>query len=97
MVRATAIGVVLCLWTLHAGVFGHVAAHSLAHARHKAATHSSVLCTWLCTAGEVSEVAAVTPGDGGSVTGSAEAWVPSPHDAAEPLESSSRAPPSLPR
>ena len=31
------------------------AAHSLHHAHHKATTHASLICSWICAAGEIVE------------------------------------------
>lgn len=52
---------VLCLVAcllLVGGVFANQsAAHSLHHDHHTATTHASVLCSWMCAAGQVVEVA----------------------------------------
>lgn len=40
------------------GVFANQStAHSLHHDHHKATTHASVICSWMCAAGQVVEVA----------------------------------------
>ena len=95
--RTTALAMVLILGALHAEAFAHVAAHALKHARHTAATHGSVLCTWLCTAGEVSDLDAAPPSAGQTLAGSVEPWLPAHPVSARPVESSTRAPPLLPR
>jgi hypothetical protein len=52
-----ALGLVTCLLVI-GGVFANQsAAHSLHHGHHKATTHASVICTWMCAAGQVVEVA----------------------------------------
>lgn len=48
---------VACL-LLVGGVFAsQSAAHSLHHDHHNASTHASVICSWMCAAGQVVEVA----------------------------------------
>lgn len=40
------------------GVFANQStAHSLHHDHHKTATHASMICTWMCAAGQVVDVA----------------------------------------
>ena len=48
---------VSCLLLLGAIFAGQSAAHSLHHAHHHdATTHATLLCSWVCSAGEVLEV-----------------------------------------
>jgi hypothetical protein len=38
-------------------MYPQTVAHAAHHAHHKAATHSTALCTWMCAAGQVQEQA----------------------------------------
>jgi len=52
-----AFGLVACL-LLAGGLFAsQSAAHSLHHDHHNASTHASAICSWMCAAGQVIEVA----------------------------------------
>ncbi|RMH05366.1 MAG: hypothetical protein D6704_09745 [Nitrospirae bacterium] len=54
--RASQIVVVLLLTSLaalHGMALPQVVTHALHHAHHTAATHSSPLCFWVCTAGQM--------------------------------------------
>ena len=52
-----AASLVACL-LLAGGVFANQStAHSLHHGHHKATTHASAICSWMCAAGQVIEVA----------------------------------------
>ncbi len=48
-----AIGLAACLLFLSGSLLSQVAQHALDHAHHKATTHASPLCAWICTAGEI--------------------------------------------
>ena len=46
-------GLVACILFV-GGIFAsESAAHSLHHTHHKAATHASLICSWICAAGEI--------------------------------------------
>lgn len=92
--KLTAATLVLLSLVLYLGLFSHVAKHSLKHARHQATTHASPLCTWLCTAGEISEAVDVEPGTSLAVAEGLEPWSPRATVFAFSLDTSSRAPPS---
>ena len=48
-------GLVACILFV-GGIFAsESAAHSLHHAHHKAATHASLICSWICAAGEIAQ------------------------------------------
>ena len=52
-----ALSLIACLFVV-GGVFAsQSAAHSLHHDHHNASTHASVICSWMCAAGQVIEVA----------------------------------------
>ena len=48
-----ALSLAACFLFVSVVLSGQAASHSLHHAAHKAATHSSALCSWLCAAGQV--------------------------------------------
>lgn len=91
--KLTSATLVLVTLVLYLGLFSHVAKHSLNHARHQATTHASPLCTWLCTAGEISEAVDVEPGTSLAAAWGLEPWSPRETVLALSLETSSRAPP----
>lgn len=53
--RILAVGLALCLLILSAVMYPQTVAHAAHHAHHKAATHSTALCTWMCAAGQAQE------------------------------------------
>jgi hypothetical protein len=53
--RVVAGGLVLCLLVLSGVMYPQTVAHAAHHAHHKAATHSTALCTWMCAAGQAQE------------------------------------------
>ncbi len=84
---------VLFSLVLYVGLFSHVAKHSLQHARHQATTHASPLCTWLCTAGEISEAVDVDLTTSLAMARVPEPWSPQETVLTWSVEPSSRAPP----
>lgn len=53
--RLIAVGVAVCLLVLSGLMYPQTVAHAAHHAHHKAATHSTALCTWMCAAGQAQE------------------------------------------
>jgi hypothetical protein len=53
--QAVAVALTICLLILSALVYPQVVAHAAHHAHHQAATHATVLCSWICAAGQVLE------------------------------------------
>ena len=51
------LGVLACFLVMSGVVSSQAAAHSLHHLHHNAATHSTVLCSLMCAAGQVVSVA----------------------------------------
>ena len=51
------LGLVSCLLVVGGFLAGQSAAHSLHHAHHNTTTHASVICSWMCAAGQVVESA----------------------------------------
>jgi len=51
--RILATTLVLCLLVLSGLVYAQAVPHAAHHAQHKPATHGSVLCSWICAAGQV--------------------------------------------
>jgi hypothetical protein len=54
-IRIVAVGLALCLLILSGVMYPQTVAHAAHHAHHKAATHSTALCTWMCAAGQAQE------------------------------------------
>ncbi len=51
------LGVLTCFLVMSGVVSSQAASHSLHHAHHNAATHSNILCSLMCAAGQVVNVA----------------------------------------
>jgi hypothetical protein len=51
------LGVLACFVVMSGVVSSQAAAHSLHHLHHNAATHSTILCSLMCAAGQVVSVA----------------------------------------
>jgi len=54
---ALVLGVLTCFLVMSGVVSSQAAAHSLHHVHHNAATHSTILCSLMCAAGQVVSVA----------------------------------------
>jgi hypothetical protein len=54
-IRVIAVGLAVCLLVLSGLMYPQTVAHAAHHAHHKAATHSTALCTWMCAAGQAQE------------------------------------------
>jgi hypothetical protein len=93
--QALAVGLTVCLILLGGLVYAQSVPHAAHHAHHKPATHATVLCSWMCAAGQVLEGSIFSlPPAGGLVSLLAQ------HIPDEPLTvtlppSSSRGPPLL--
>jgi hypothetical protein len=67
--KAVAVGLAVCLLLLSGLAYPQTVAHAGHHAEHKATTHATSLCSWMCAAGQVFEGTAVVfqvelnPGD----------------------------------
>lgn len=89
------LSLILCILAVSAIAQAQSAEHAGHHAQHQAATHGTVLCSWMCAAGTVldSDVILIR------AERSAVAFLPIPHSieiSSEPSSiSSSRAPPSF--
>ena len=53
---ALVLGVLTCFLVMSGVVSSQAAAHSLHHVHHNAATHSTILCSLMCAAGQVVSV-----------------------------------------
>jgi hypothetical protein len=88
------IALILCVLAVGGLAQAQSAEHAGHHAQHQAATHGTLLCSWMCAAGTVldSDVVLI------QVERSPVAFIPIPHSGdviSEPSPiSSSRAPPS---
>jgi hypothetical protein len=58
--RALAVLVVLCILAVGGLAQAQSVEHAGHHAQHQAATHGTLLCSWMCAAGTVLDTAAVT-------------------------------------
>jgi hypothetical protein len=56
--KIVAICLVFCLLLLSGLVYVQAMEHAAHHAHHQAATHASVLCSWMCAAGQSLEAVA---------------------------------------
>ena len=54
---ALVLGVLACFLVMSGVVSSQAAAHSLHHVHHNAATHSTILCSLMCAAGQVVSLA----------------------------------------
>ncbi|MBM4123781.1 MAG: hypothetical protein FJ246_02310 [Nitrospira sp.] len=50
--QSVAVGPTVCLLLLSGLVYVQAMEHAAHHAHHQAATHASVLCSWMCAAGQ---------------------------------------------
>lgn len=89
------ISLVLCILAVGGLAQAQSAEHSGHHAQHQAATHGTVLCSWMCAAGTVLDSAVVLI----QVEQSPIAFIPLAQSSTPsidvPWTSSSRAPPSF--
>ena len=93
--RSVAVCVAVCLLLLSGLAYPQTVAHAGHHAHHTAKTHASVLCSWMCAAGQVFEgTAIVLHSDLGPVAAASTGAVQEP---ASVVHSTilSRGPPSL--
>jgi hypothetical protein len=85
---------VLCILAVSGLAQAQAAEHAGHHAQHKAATHGTLLCSWMCAAGTVLDSAVVQL----EVERSPIAWLPAPKSLDFAIEASSissnRGPPS---
>jgi hypothetical protein len=49
--KSIALFIIVCTLFLNGLVYAQTVEHESHHAHHQAATHSSVLCSWICAAG----------------------------------------------
>lgn len=93
--RVIAMGLAIVLVAVSALMYPATVPHAAHHAAHNATTHGSVLCTWLCSAGQAAEFSLGSPS---AVFARSE---PSPvpqiasFDRVVSVFSSSRAPPAI--
>jgi hypothetical protein len=93
--RSVAVGVAVCLLLLSGLAYPQTVVHAGHHAHHTAKTHASVLCSWMCAAGQVFEgTAVVLQSDRGPVSFVALIVLQEPVNAVHNTVSS-RGPPSL--
>lgn len=93
--RAAALLLAICLLVVSGAAYGQVVAHAVQHAHHKAATHATAICSWVCSAGQVLEgITVALPVNLGPLTFASlpahEDWSSAVH-----LVSPSRGPPLL--
>jgi hypothetical protein len=95
ILKFVSILVVLCVLSISGLAQAQSVEHAGHHAHHQAATHGTVLCSWMCAAGTLLDSAVVTFKTELSLI----AFVTLPHSTQPSIEacqiSSSRAPPSF--
>jgi hypothetical protein len=74
--RTIALSVVACLLLLSGLVYPQLAAHAAHHSHHQAASHATVLCSWMCAAGQAADDVAFFLDTEGQVLGLALERVP---------------------
>ena len=93
--KSIAIGLAVCLLLLSGLAYPQTVAHAGHHAHHTAKTHASVICSWMCAAGQVFEAATVVIQSDRSPIGVASQPAVSEPTSAVHRTASSRGPPSL--
>ncbi|MBM4120300.1 MAG: hypothetical protein FJ248_05295 [Nitrospira sp.] len=93
--KTVAVGLAVCLLLLSGLAYPQIVAHAGHHAAHKAATHATSLCSWVCSAGQVFEGTAVVFRVELNPIGAAAPVVVSEPLSIVPFAISSRGPPSL--
>ncbi|TMQ29730.1 MAG: hypothetical protein E6K65_08055 [Nitrospirae bacterium] len=95
VLKFVSILMVVCVLSVGGLAQAQLVQHAGHHAHHNAATHGTVLCTWMCAAGTVLDTAVVTF----QAELSPIAFIAFPNSAQPSIEacqtSSSRAPPSF--
>ncbi len=95
VLRSVAVGLTVCLLLLSGLAYPQTVAHAGHHAHHTAKTHASVICSWMCAAGQVFEAAVVVvPSDRTSVGVTSLPAISEPTSAVN-RTASSRGPPFL--
>lgn len=51
--KSLSLFVIICALSLNGLVYAQAVEHESRHAHHQAATHSSVLCSWMCATGQM--------------------------------------------
>ncbi len=74
--RFVTVGLTASLLLLNGMVFAQTVEHAVHHARHQAATHATVLCSWMCAAGEILDAYQVPFENKPLIAGDAQIWVP---------------------
>jgi hypothetical protein len=93
--RSVAVGVTVCLLLLSGLAYPQTVAHTERHAHHTAKTHASVLCSWMCAAGQVFEgTTVVFQADSGPVAVASVSAIQEPAGVVRST-TPSRGPPSL--
>lgn len=95
LLRSVAIGLTVCLLLLSGLAYPQTVAHAGHHAHHTAKTHASVLCSWMCAAGQAFESTAVVFSSDRSPVGFASLITVSEPTSGTHLTTPSRGPPSL--
>jgi len=95
VLKVLSILLILCVLSIGGLAQAQSVEHAGHHAHHQAATHSTILCSWMCAAGTILDTAVVTF----QIERSPIAFITLSHSAQTPFEtcqtSSSRAPPSF--
>lgn len=95
ILRSVAVGLTVCLLLLSGLAYPQTVAHAGHHAHHTAKTHASVLCSWMCAAGQVFETGTVIIPSDRTPVGVASVQTVSEPTSAVHRTASSRGPPFL--
>lgn len=95
VLKSVAVGLALCLLLLSGLAYPQTVAHAGQHAHHTAKTHASVICSWMCAAGQVFEAATVVIQSDRNPVGVTSLLAVSEPTSIDHRAASSRGPPSL--
>jgi len=94
--KLIALGLALCLLVVSGAMSTQIIGHAAHHSHHKAATHGTVLCAWMCAAGQVvSSASGDMHTDLLPITSAHETAAPQPAGISLPSSTTRGPPPSL--
>ncbi len=93
--QAVTIVVLGCLLSLNSVALPQVVMHSLHHDHHSSATHTSPICFWVCTAGQMEESANILQNPIAQIIHTLDTQLPSQPLGAPRAQQYARGPPAL--